>query len=384
MFGFGRRYYVVEERNNDGCLSGCLLWLIIIAILVAMFLLFAWYALIALVILLLVVGAVIGIFYSVKNNVKAYSDSYISNRYYSRPNTSKFLNFVFKTMLICKKHMIYTWKSNAASIKDLFAKSEKHRFLSFQKWMYLFACLSVAVWGVIISLFIVNIYMQVLMAALMIAFYACVIAFIIPIIIAIPLAIWNFVKNYIYILKYVLSSYQQIPGSSVYIYNKGYRHVVSVFKNTFRKNLFDAKDKLRVGSTFAIFSLRRWISYCTAIWLMVLGTVLQIPLLLIHALTLTIMIALYTVAIGFFFALDAIFDLLVNKSVSCPNIACNNRFKRNVYVCDCGKQFNTLHPSTQGIFKRKCDCGRMIPNSIFSGKHKMKDLCPKCGVQITR
>ena len=384
MFGFGRRYYVVEERNNNGCLYGCLFGLIIIVALIAALIAFAWYALLVLVGLLVVAGAIIGIFYSVKNNVKAYSDSYNTNRYYNRPNTSKPVNLALRALLVCKDHMVYAWKANSASIKDLFAKAETYRFLSFQKWMYLFACLSVAVWGVIISFFILNVYIQVLVWAAMGVLAVTAIICAIPIIIAIPLAIWQFIKNYVYIFRSIWRSYHQTPGTSVYIYNKGYKHIVSVFKNTFRKDVFDAKDKLRVGSTFKWLSFKRWIPHCTAVLLVGLGTILQIPLFILHVIVLSIAIVFYSIGIGFFFVVDAILALFANKSATCPNIRCNNKLKRNVYVCDCGEPFKKLHPSTRGIFKRKCSCGRMVPSTIFSGKHKMKDLCPKCGFRITR
>ncbi len=380
MFG-RRRYYVVEERNNG---SGCLIALIIMLVVIAALVMFAWYALLAVIGILLVVGAVIGIFYSIKNNVKAYSDSFNMNRYYVRANTSKPVNYICKAFKVCKDHMSLSWKANTASIRDMYTKSQPYKFFSFNKWMHLFSCMSVAVWGVLISCLILVAYFYILMFAAMAIITVTAIICAIPVVIAIPLALIQFFKNYTYVFKTIWQTNRPANGAKVYVYSKGYRHIVSVFKNTFRKDVYDAKDKLREGSRFAWLSFKRWIPQCTGVLLVVLGTVIQAVLFVLHAVVVTLAIAVYSIGIGFFFVVDAVLALFANKAVSCPNIRCNHKMKRNVYVCDCGEHLKKLSPSTYGIFKKKCSCGRVLPCTVFAGKHKMRDSCPKCGFKVLR
>ncbi len=380
-----RNVYIVEDRNNNsGSGAGCLIALFVILAVIVTLILFAFYLLLAVIGIIMLVSAVIGIFYGIKNNVKAYSDSFGANRTYVSPSASKPVRILSKAFRICKDHMVFSWKANTASIRDFFTKSQPYRFLSFNKWMYMFSCVSVAVWGVVLSFWIIGLYVGILflLASLFVILAAIICA--IPVVIAIPLSLVKFFQNYTYVFKALCRMDRPAAGEPVYMFSKGFRHVISVFKNTFRKNVVDAKEKLRDGRTHSTLSYKRWIPQCTGVLLVGLGLLLQIVLAVLHALVVAVALAVYSLGIGFFLAVDAVAVLFTNKTVTCPNIRCNASLKRHVYVCECGEIRRKLRPSVHGIFKCRCRCGRTLPCTVFSGKRKMQDVCPACSFRVRR
>ncbi len=373
-----------NRSGNGGCGVGCLIALIIMLVVVITLVVLAWYILLIVIGIILIVSAIIGFFYGIKNNIKALSDSINTNRRYVRPRASKPIQTLCKVLKVCKDQMVFAWKANGASIRDMFVKSQPHKFFSFNKWMYLFSCLSIAIWGVVLTIGILYLYFALAIAAAVLLITAVVIICAIPIVIAIPLSLIRFFQNFAFSFGTVRRTDRPGGGDAAYIFSKGYPHILKIFVATFQKNLTDAKDKMREGDRFRLLSFKRWIPQCAGVFLVGLGVILQVVLLVLHALVVTVIMVGYALFMGVILGIDALMSLFVNKPAHCSNNRCSTTTKRHVYACDCGNQFKRMHPSPFGIFKRSCRCGRILPCTVFTGKHRLRDICPKCGYKIFR
>ncbi len=380
MFG-RRRYYVVEDRDSG---NGCLIALVIIIGIIAALLYFAWYIILIILGITFFIGSIIGIFHSVKNNIVAYRDSFNSNRYITNNRSSKVLNVLSKVYGICSNHMSYAWKNNATSIKNEYAMSKSFRFFSFNKWLHLFASMFIALWGLLISGIVLLIYFVILTFLMYISVFATIIICLIPVAVSIPLALIQFIKNLISVIEVVVKNDRRYYNMPVYIISKGYKHIMPIMKSTFVKNIEDTKNKFFECRNYKWLSFQRWILLCTGVLLTVIGTLLQVPVTLLHIIAITLGILIYILGVGVFFVIDFIIGLIGSKSIVCPNANCNTKVKRNIYLCDCGKNHQKLTPSIYGIFKKKCSCGRNISCNSISGKFKIKYLCPNCGSIISR
>jgi hypothetical protein len=62
---------------------------------------------------------------------------------------------------------------------------------------------------------------------------------------------------------------------------------------------------------------------------------------------------------------------------ACPH--CYRKFSLPTYSCtNCGAKHTRLVPGQYGIFKRKCQCGNLLPTLFFNGKNKLPSECPLC------
>ncbi|WP_243186945.1 GTPase domain-containing protein [Clostridium muellerianum] len=58
---------------------------------------------------------------------------------------------------------------------------------------------------------------------------------------------------------------------------------------------------------------------------------------------------------------------------------CYSKFNIPYYLCpNCGRIHKSLVPGPYGIIKRKCICGKEIPSTNMSGRHKLSAVCPVC------
>lgn len=68
---------------------------------------------------------------------------------------------------------------------------------------------------------------------------------------------------------------------------------------------------------------------------------------------------------------------------ACPN--CFNKFSIPKYSCPkCYKEHTKLVPGQYGIFKRKCECGELLPTLFLNGKNKLSSKCPICDHKLTK
>jgi len=62
---------------------------------------------------------------------------------------------------------------------------------------------------------------------------------------------------------------------------------------------------------------------------------------------------------------------------ACPS--CYKKFSLPTYSCtNCGAKHTMLVPGQYGIFKRKCQCGNLLPTLFFNGKNTLPSECPHC------
>jgi len=117
----------------------------------------------------------------------------------------------------------------------------------------------------------------------------------------------------------------------------------------------------------------------------VIFTLIFTPLICgcITVIQLTILISFYAVAsifVGAVILADWVY-CQIHKIVShCPN--CQAKFTLPMYVCECGNKHNNLRPGIYGIFKRECNCGRILSTSFLNGRNKHDAHCPACGYDI--
>jgi len=105
--------------------------------------------------------------------------------------------------------------------------------------------------------------------------------------------------------------------------------------------------------------------------------------LLITMVQISILLALFIIAYGYvaiIIVVDWLFCLINSINSHCPN--CGEKFILPKYICDCGREHDRLTPGVYGIFKRQCNCGKMLSTSFITGRHKHDAYCPVCDYDI--
>ena len=96
------------------------------------------------------------------------------------------------------------------------------------------------------------------------------------------------------------------------------------------------------------------------------------------------------VYLGFVIALllDKLYCLFKGIGTTCPAPGCQTHIGLPVYVCACGAKHTKLLPSRYGILNRRCNCGRKLPTTFFSGRAQLMKksggswICPSCGYAL--
>jgi len=65
----------------------------------------------------------------------------------------------------------------------------------------------------------------------------------------------------------------------------------------------------------------------------------------------------------------------------CPH--CYETFDLPVFVCPkCGRKHRQLIPGRSGILVARCECGRFLPSTLFTGRSSLQAVCPACGWRL--
>jgi hypothetical protein len=104
-----------------------------------------------------------------------------------------------------------------------------------------------------------------------------------------------------------------------------------------------------------------------------LGTVWLLAASLVHRLLLFVLRLVSYLLIP----LWQIADKLGRVDQHCPH--CYETFNLPAFQCPgCGKIHKQLIPGRCGILVARCECGRFLPGSLYTGRSKMQAVCPAC------
>ena len=85
---------------------------------------------------------------------------------------------------------------------------------------------------------------------------------------------------------------------------------------------------------------------------------------------------IYSVCMIFMRYLDKIFTYIRHIGYRCPN--CKRLTGIPMFQCPTCGQLHRLVPQYDGIFNVRCDCGTLLPTTVFNGRSKLKAFCPLC------
>lgn len=104
---------------------------------------------------------------------------------------------------------------------------------------------------------------------------------------------------------------------------------------------------------------------------------------IIH-MTIIILVCICGYIIALIMRMLAIFNMVIYRIFNtCKH--CHERFSIPIYVCQyCFVEHNKLVPGSFGVFSRRCKCSNKIPTMFFLGRGKLKALCPKCKMELTK
>ena len=114
----------------------------------------------------------------------------------------------------------------------------------------------------------------------------------------------------------------------------------------------------------------------------VLGGAVYLIVTAIHVLVVLLSASAIVMAAMVFRALEYLNMARWRIFFACPS--CYERFSMPIYSCpDCNAQHTKLVPGQYGIFKRRCECGNLLPTLFLNGKNKLPSKCPNCNHPLT-
>ena len=170
------------------------------------------------------------------------------------------------------------------------------------------------------------------------------------------------------------------PAIKGYFFDKGFQDFYRVISETKNKIIVEFKTQLKHlafnDSTFTAFkSLFRIFS---AFSLISFGLLFFLIITSVHA---TILIILFSVFYSLFtlvWLLEHFMLKIKGFFVSCP--ICYRKFPLPIYICSsCKRRHYNLVPSVYGTFYHECVCGEKLPSTIWTGRSKLKAICPHKG-----
>ena len=287
-------YRIVEEDDSSG--GGCIAAIIIGIIALAIILIIAYFALIVIGIILgiiLLISAIIGTFFTIRNYVFALRDNVPLFSTIDKPAGWIIPNFVYKWLVTAWETFKDAWKYNWDSTKTFFKKSAAARFLSPKKWVFLFSSISVLLFGTLISVLILLFHVFLFVAVIQIILAVLFLALMIFVLVGSVIAAIESTKNYIARLKESYSSCSMT--FSEYITVSGYKEYVSVIKEYFSESIYYVKDGFIIFSTLPLLSFKKWFRLGSSIMTVVVGSLLFVLYALIHIIVISVLFVVFKV-----------------------------------------------------------------------------------------
>lgn len=114
---------------------------------------------------------------------------------------------------------------------------------------------------------------------------------------------------------------------------------------------------------------------------LIVGVIISIvPFLIlsiIHTAVLGVFLVLVLLASLFLNIVEKISMLWRSLNYVCPHTGCYQRVTLPIFVCpSCGAWHKKLIPGKYGVFRRKCECGKLLPTSPLTGRSRLDMICP--------
>lgn len=181
------------------------------------------------------------------------------------------------------------------------------------------------------------------------------------------------------------------PAQRSYFFGPGYAQLMATIQAAFRLNALsgvkirDTRDKIEGLSDgwLGLFRKLCGLVYMAVAFVCVFGfgTVLCAVLGLIHGTITTLVMAGTYLVFTVVWLLDRSYLQKNRIRSDCP--ACHSRFLVPSFACpDCGRMHHRLVPGPYGIWKHKCECGKILPSTFMNGRSKLAAYCPDCGASL--
>ena len=269
--------YYSNNRDNGGCLVA-LIFFIIILIVVAYF---AWWIIVGLLCILGIVGTGIGAIITLRNYIVSLGHSISSYSHAMKPvNWTLIPTFFYRFVKINWTAIVETWHYNIGNIKSFFTVFSGSKLFSMKKWFFFFAGISVAIFGTLMTAFILFFLLYIIYIVFMVILFLILAACSIFLLIGLGTALFFTTKNYI--LAYKDSYYGARTTFMDYILSYGYREYMSVLGDCWRENLTRMENGFYSFKTEQLLSFKKWIGLGGAVMIITAGTVLTGIFALLH------------------------------------------------------------------------------------------------------
>ena len=269
--------YYSNNRDNGGCLVA-LIFFIIILIVVAYF---AWWIIVGLLCILGIVGTGIGAIITLRNYIVSLGHSISSYSHAMKPvNWTLIPTFFYRFVKINWTAIVETWHYNIGNIKSFFTVFSGSKLFSMKKWFFFFAGISVAIFGTLMTAFILFFLLYIIYIVFMVILFLILAACSIFLLIGLGTALFFTTKNYI--SAYKDSYYGARTTFMDYILSYGYREYMSVLGDCWRENLTRMENGFYSFKTEQLLSFKKWIGLGGAVMIITAGTVLTGIFALLH------------------------------------------------------------------------------------------------------
>jgi hypothetical protein len=86
----------------------------------------------------------------------------------------------------------------------------------------------------------------------------------------------------------------------------------------------------------------------------------------------------WLIAVGLLRGVDLGLRVLRRAKATCTDGACTYRTRLPAYRCTCGRIHHDIRAGRQGLFVRRCACGRLLPTTVSRAAAGLVALCQNC------
>ena len=195
---------------------------------------------------IVIIAAIVGTVITLKNYILELKNAISNYKNASAPTNWKLPVFFYRWFKISWESLKGCWKNNINSIKASFQSGSAFRFISIRRWFYWILALSVAVFGALATLFILELHLLIATFITSILLY-----FVIEFVVIMAAA--GFAFSLFAVFKYYFSEFKNRPtdtgaGSLArYICKHGYKDIFSMIKLLWQNSnsvLFQSKAQI--------------------------------------------------------------------------------------------------------------------------------------------
>jgi len=168
------------------------------------------------------------------------------------------------------------------------------------------------------------------------------------------------------------------PAIKSYFFGKGYTDLLSVIKESWKRNLASADDfvsKIKKTGEWYEITLSYIFFGGAALSVIIFGSIFFVVISLIHILLLGFLFLFIYIAFSLMWFIEKTYLFFNSFFAACPH--CHEKNTIPEYLCDnCGSVHAMLMPNQYGIFHHKCTCGQKLPAIFFLNRGRLQARCP--------